>query len=123
MRKFAKASARGRRDLKAELFPPDADAAWRAKYEAAKKEAETSPEAKKKFDADRVHPVDAPKYATRSSLFKLMTDLDTITKRLATELVFDLCDSTDEFTLRCGVGNAIAFLQVRKLMPMPGQKA
>ena len=48
--------------------------------------------------------------------------LDTITKRLATELVFDLCDSTDEFTLRCGVGNAIAFLQVRKLMPMPGQK-
>ena len=122
LRKFANSSARGKRELKAEIFPPEADAVWMAAYETDKAASETDEKAKALFDAARIHPADAPKYSTRANLFTLMTDLETITKRLATELVFDLCDDVAEFTLRSGFGNAIAFLQIRKLMPIPGQK-
>ncbi|KAH8095336.1 hypothetical protein JL720_2630 [Aureococcus anophagefferens] len=110
----------GKRQLKEWIFPPEADAVWMPKLAEAKARAKGDEALQKEFDAARIHPVDAPRYATRSLLLKLMCDLEPVTKRLVAELVWALCDEdADEFTVRCGVGNAIAFLQIKKLMPMP----
>jgi len=118
--KLCAASAKGKKQLKAWIFPPEADAVWMPKLAEAKAKAKGDEALQKEFDAARIHPVDAPRYATRSLLLKLMCDLEPVTKRLVAELVWALCDEdADEFTVRCGVGNAIAFLQIKKLMPMP----
>ncbi|KAH8050126.1 hypothetical protein JL721_11492 [Aureococcus anophagefferens] len=118
--KLCAASAKGRKQLKEWIFPPEADAVWMPKLAEAKAKAKGDEALQKEFDAARIHPVDAPRYATRSLLLKLMCDLEPVTKRLVAELVWALCDEdADEFTVRCGVGNAIAFLQIKKLMPMP----
>jgi hypothetical protein len=58
-----------------------------------------------------------PRHSLRAKLLVLMTDIEPHAKRFATELLFELCDrDTDEFTTRCGFGNAIAFLQTNSLM-------
>ena len=47
----------------------------------------------------------------------LMTSLNTVVKRYAAELLFELCDhSTNEFVARTGFGNAVALMQIRGLM-------
>jgi len=112
--------ARGHAAVKAAVFPEEADVTWRARHaaERARLQTDATGTEKERYDRRRMRPVDAPAYATRTLLFELMTDVHSTTKRFATELLFALCENdAAEFSLRCGLGNAIAFLQTRHLMP------
>lgn len=118
--KICQASPKGKRYLKEWIFPAEDDARWMPEYEKAKEAAKTDEKAKKDFDDARMHPADAPKYSCRAQLIKLMCETEVITKRLVSELLYLVCDEdANEFILRCGMGSAIAFLQIKKLMPMP----
>jgi hypothetical protein len=63
----------------------------------------------------------APKYyasptSIRGKLLKLMTSIDTLVKRYASELMFELCDqNTQLFVEWAGMGNCISFLQSKGL--------
>lgn len=107
-----KATPHAKTVVKAAIFPPQRDSVWQAKLP---KQCATKEE-KEQYERDRIHPVDAPPFALRTLLFHLMTDLDPVAKRFATDLLYECCDRDHrEFTLRCGLGNAIAFLKLHNL--------
>jgi len=69
-------------------------------------------------EAARLAPQDAPPGTLRALLIALMTCLETRVKRLASELLFTICqgEDKDEFMKRTGFGNAIALLQMKGLV-------
>ena len=97
------------------VFPPVAESVWRAKFAKDRQHARYDPRFKANFDTRRFHPADAPPFALRTVLFHLQTDIHAVVKRFTNEFLFDLCErNVQDFTLRCGIGNAIAFLQVHQ---------
>jgi len=93
------------------IFPFEAHSHWKA-------EVPDDPELNicamqfDNFDKCHIHPADAPPFALRTFLFSLQTDIHSIVRRFANEFIFDICErNANIFTLRCGVGNAVSFLQ------------
>jgi len=112
VRRMAGACRAGFDAVRALVFPPAADAAWRARVAADRARARGDAAAQEAFAAARTCPADAPKYTLRSLLFQILTDADEATRRLAAELVYDLCGrDAAEFALRAGLGNVAAHLQ------------
>jgi hypothetical protein len=96
-----------REQVKAAVFPPDA-------------EEEFSAKAKEKGHEKNMHPLDAPLGSTRHKLIRLLTHHETNLKRCCGELLWTLCgNDSKEFILRCGFGNAVHQLGVKGLYALP----
>ncbi|KAL7537038.1 hypothetical protein ACHAWF_005641, partial [Thalassiosira exigua] len=84
-----------------EVFPPDAEEAFRAKAAA-----ELADGGGGKVGAKNMAPLDAPRGTLRWKLIRLMTHVETNAKRAACELLWALCDGDPTaFVLRTGFGN------------------
>eukprot|EP00635_Sarcinochrysidales_sp_CCMP3193_P007391 CAMPEP_0118899046 /NCGR_PEP_ID=MMETSP1166-20130328/5774_1 /TAXON_ID=1104430 /ORGANISM="Chrysoreinhardia sp, Strain CCMP3193" /LENGTH=420 /DNA_ID=CAMNT_0006838167 /DNA_START=18 /DNA_END=1280 /DNA_ORIENTATION=- len=91
------------------VFPREDDTAWRGEVDDQRTDQIT--QAKADLTTRGVPPVDAPPFTLRALLFSLQTDAHDIVRRFANEFLFDLCNrDVTEFTARCGIGNAVAFL-------------
>ncbi|CAM9307825.1 unnamed protein product [Chrysoparadoxa australica] len=115
---IAASSKMAREVLKDTVFPEECDAAWRKRLEEAAeaKEAAGKVNGPSAASKQQMHPVDAPPYTLRGRLIGLMTSLEVTSKRYASELLFNLCDSKEEFVVRTGLGNAVAMLRIKGLI-------
>ncbi|CAM9227686.1 unnamed protein product [Scytosiphon promiscuus] len=120
------ASEASRMAIKRAIFPPDADQVWkeRLRRERAEVSSLTGDERERaeKQSKDRsVHPVDAPRGSLRARLLKQMTATESSSKTAVSDLLFNLCaDEAEEFTTRCGFGNAVNTLRLRGKISVPG---
>ena len=70
--------------------------------------------------AKNMHPLDAPHGTLRWKLIRLMTYTETHVKRYTCEFLWVLCNqNAQEFVLRTGLGNAMAFLGVKGMVQLP----
>ena len=93
------------------VFPGEVGGLWRSRA-ADEKCDECDQNAGANYEVSRVDPIDAPPFALRTLLFSLQTDMHTVVRRFANEFLFDLCErNVEDFTLRCGAGNTVAFIQ------------
>eukprot|EP00903_Cladosiphon_okamuranus_P007566 g7340.t1 len=125
LNKLVLASEDSREALKRAIFPPEADKVWKERLEREQKElmSLTGDDRRRaeKFAKDkRVHPVDAPKGSLRARLLKQMTATESSSKTAVSELLFNLCGDEEEFTTRCGFGNAVNTLRLRGKISVPG---
>jgi len=109
--------------VRATIFPPEANAPYESLLHKQQTKAQNTDLMSSTTnintiqDDNNVHPVDAPPYALRTLLFQLQTDINATVKRFANELLFEICHrDTKEFTLRCGLGNAVAYLQAQRIL-------
>jgi hypothetical protein len=113
---FSKDNTDFRRLVKSWVFPLEAEEGFRelASQEIART-GSTS-----KLGAKNMKPLDAPKDTLRGMLIRLMTWPESHTKRSAAELLWTLCDcNTQEYVLRCGLGNAMPMLAAKGVMELP----
>uniref|UniRef100_A0A7S2XIN1 Uncharacterized protein n=1 Tax=Attheya septentrionalis TaxID=420275 RepID=A0A7S2XIN1_9STRA len=67
-----------------------------------------------------MRPMDAPKGTLRYNIIQLMTATESNSKRLASELLWTLCDADpNEFVRRTGFGNAVHMLGMKGLVKLP----
>ena len=93
--------------VKANVFPPEAEEDFLAKVE-------------QKGSEKNMHPLDAPLGSTRQKLISLLTHTETNLKRCCGELLWTLCgNDSKEFILRCGFGNAVHQLGVKGMYALP----
>ncbi|CAM9983333.1 unnamed protein product [Discosporangium mesarthrocarpum] len=120
---LSREAARGA--VKEAIFPPKADRVWQERLERERAEISTlRGEEREKAERARkdreIHPVDAPRGTLRARLLSLMTANVGSLKRAASELLYSLCSSEEEFTIRCGFGNAINLLRIKGLVGVQG---
>lgn len=116
LRKLAQASSSVLKLVQDEVFPPDAEEAFKEKAESEimKKQSEGTVRAK------NMAPLDAPRGTLRWKLIRLMTWTESNVKRSASELLWTLCDEdSTQFVLRTGFGNAIHFLGMKGCVNLP----
>jgi hypothetical protein len=95
------------KQVKANVFPPEAEEDFLAKVE-------------QKGPEKNMHPLDAPLGSTRQKLISLLTHTETNLKRCCGELLWTLCgNDSKEFILRCGFGNAVHQLGVKGMYALP----
>jgi hypothetical protein len=101
--------------VKNRIFPPQLeDAFW------AKAESVPASHSSVAIGANNMSPLDAPKGTLRWKLIRLMTWMESNVKRTANELLWTVCGKNGrEFVLRTGIGNAMPFLGIKGLVPMP----
>eukprot|EP00978_Attheya_sp_CCMP212_P032586 scaffold128060_cov55-Attheya_sp.AAC.3 len=67
-----------------------------------------------------MRPMDAPKGTLRYNIIQLMTAPESNSKRLASELLWTLCNADpNEFVRRTGFGNAVHMLGIKGLVKLP----
>ncbi|CAM9629596.1 unnamed protein product [Laminaria digitata] len=119
------ASEGSRLAVKNAIFPPEADEVWRRRLEQEKTELDLATgdaheRAEKAMRDNRVHPVDAPRGSLRARLMKQMTATESSSKTAACDLLYNLCKDEEEFTTRCGFGNAVNTLRLKGRISVPG---
>lgn len=76
--------------------------------------------AKSNGKAKNMSPLDAPKDSLRWKMIQLMTRPHSFVKRTTGELLWTLCDEDpQQLVLRIGMGNALPFLGMKGVVPMP----
>ncbi|CAN0193315.1 unnamed protein product [Ascophyllum nodosum] len=130
LNKLVLASEESRTAVKAAIFPPEADEVWREQLAREQEEVMClSGDGRRQVDkasttkdttGRRVHPVDAPRGSLRARLFKQMTATEGSSKAAVSDLIFNLCEDEEEFTIRCGFGNAINTLRLKGKISMAG---
>eukprot|EP00752_Nemacystus_decipiens_P003150 g2917.t1 len=126
LNKLVLASEESREAVKRAIFPPEADEVWKERLELEQKElmsltGDDRKRAEKLAKDKRVHPVDAPKGSLRARLLKQMTATESSSKTAVSDLLFNLCGADEEeFTTRCGFGNAVNTLRLRGKISVPG---
>ncbi|CAM9153111.1 unnamed protein product [Ectocarpus sp. 4 AP-2014] len=125
LNKMVLASEESKMAVKRAIFPPEADKVWKQRLEREKRElasltGDDYKRAEKLSKDKRVHPVDAPKGTLRARLLKQMTATESSSKTAVSDLLFNVCADEEEFTTRCGFGNAVNTLRLRGMISVPG---
>ncbi|CAM9483465.1 unnamed protein product [Sphacelaria rigidula] len=110
--------------VKQAIFPPESDKVWKEQLEREEAmlgslSGEERERAEKAIKDRRVHPVDAPRGTLRARLLSQMTAIESSSKAAASDLLYNLCSSEEEFTTRCGFGNAVNTLRIKGRIFVP----